>query len=96
MVLNPNLKVNYESEITCPRCKSGRLVLKENSVDRTKFYGCSNFPYCNYHINDFIAVKRNKRCPWCGDILIVKKGRYGLFYRCNNTRCKYTEKYDKD
>jgi hypothetical protein len=31
-------------------------------------------------------------CPKCGDYLIEKQGRFGLFYGCNNYRagCKYT------
>ena len=95
LVMNPNMEVNHEGEISCPRCKSGRLVLRANESDGSKFYGCSNYPYCNYSINDFRAVRRNKRCPHCGDIMVFKKGPYGAFYGCHNyPRCKHKEEYD--
>ncbi len=77
----------------CPYCKSGVLTLKIRKSDGHKFYGCSNHPYCKYTISDISAVNRGKRCPECGDFMIYKKGAYGPFYRCNNPRCRYMEKY---
>lgn len=95
IVMNPDeIKVNGGSEINCPRCKSGRLVLRTNGLDKTKFYGCSNYPYCNYRIDDMQAVENNRRCKNCGDFLIYKKGKNGPFYGCRNyPRCRHTEKY---
>ena len=90
LVMNPNMEVSHEGEISCPHCKTGRLVLRQKESDGSKFYGCSNYPYCTYSINDFRAVKRNKRCPECGDIMLFKKGPYGAFYGCHNyPRCKH-------
>ena len=94
LVMNPNMEINHEGEVLCPRCKSGRLVLRTNENDGGKFYGCSNYPYCNYSINDFRAIKRNKRCPICGDILVYRKGPHSAFFGCHNyPRCKYKEQY---
>lgn len=45
-------------------------------------------------------IKRNNRpttCPLCGGDMILRKGKYGLFYGCSNfpkTGCKYTVKYE--
>ena len=88
---------NIGDEISCPHCKSGRLVLRE-SPDGHKFYGCSNYPYCNYTISDLKAVEDNLRCPECGDFLVLKIGRYGKFYGCHSYRngCRYTERVDED
>lgn len=83
-------------EIACPRCKTGRLVLRTNERDGTRFYGCSNYPYCNYSIDDMTAVSRNKKCRQCGDFMIFRKGRFGAFFGCHNyPRCQYTEEYEK-
>ena len=82
------------TEISCPHCKTGRLVLRTNDSDGSKFYGCSNYPYCNYSINDFRAVSRNMRCRECGDFMVFRKGRWGAFYGCHDyPRCKYKEEY---
>lgn len=83
-----------KTELVCPRCKSGRLILRTNESDKEQFYGCSNFPYCDYTINDMTAVKRNKRCRVCGDYMIYRKGKWGPFFGCHNyPRCKYKEEY---
>ncbi len=85
-----------ETEISCPRCKTGRLVLRNNGSDDSKFFGCSNYPYCSYSIDDMIAVSRNKRCAECGDFMIFRKGRFGAFFGCHNyPRCDYTEEYEQ-
>jgi DNA helicase-4 len=94
LVMNPDMELNHNGEIKCPHCKSGRLVERRNESDGTKFFGCSNYPYCDYTIDDFMAVTRNKRCPRCGDFMIYKKGPYGAFYGCHNyPRCKHKEEY---
>lgn len=67
----------------CPRCHSGRLA-KKTAKDGHEFYGCENYPYCDYVIHDVEAVKNNLRCPVCGDYLILRKGSFGEFYGCHN------------
>lgn len=84
-----------KTEISCPHCKTGRLVLRVNHSDKNKFYGCSNYPYCDYAIDDMRAVTRNKRCRKCGDFMVYRKGKWGAFYGCHNyPRCTYKEEYD--
>lgn len=96
LIMNSNhITESRNNEVSCPHCKSGRLVLRKNESNGSSFYGCSNYPYCDYSINDMIAVKRNKRCPKCGDFLIFRKGRWGAFFGCHNyPNCDYTEEYD--
>ena len=77
--------------IKCPYCKSGKLILKKSN--RSTFYGCSNYPYCNYTNNNIHAVEANKRCPVCGDFFVVRNGKYGSFYGCSSyPKCKNTAK----
>ena len=96
VVLNSDYDPNEKkTEISCPRCRTGRLVLRVNEKDSSKFYGCSNYPYCKYSIDDFVAVAKNKKCPICGDYMVFKKGKYGAFFGCHNyPRCKHKEDYN--
>lgn len=93
-IINPNMEIDHKGEINCPKCKSGRLVLCLNSSTNENFYGCSNYPYCDYTIYDFKAVQRNMRCKSCGDFMIYRRGQWGPFYGCHNyPKCKNIEKY---
>ena len=38
------------------------------------------------------AVQSDYRCPACGDFLVLRSGKYGTFWGCQNyPRCKYTQ-----
>lgn len=79
-----------ESRYHCPLCEEGHLIIRRTKQGRI-FYGCSNYPYCSYTNNDLEAVRKDIRCPVCGDFLIPRKGRYGTFLGCHNyPRCDYT------
>lgn len=96
LVLNPDGFLEEGStEILCPYCKSGRLVLRLNTKNNSQFFGCSNYPYCTYAINDLDAVSNDIRCPDCGDFMSLRQGKWGPFYGCHNyPRCKRTKEYD--
>ena len=51
------------SDFPCPRCVKGYLERRENSQDKSVFYGCSNWPYCGH---------TQPACPACGTGLPVK------------------------
>lgn len=89
-VLNPELKQRKTVANLCPYCKSGQLIIRKNLTNGDRFFGCSNYPYCNYSINDMRAVENNLRCPDCGDFLVKRVGPYGKFMGCHNyPRCTY-------
>ena len=93
-IMEDESEENEDAEYLCPWCKSGCLVVRKSEVNGKSFYGCSNFPYCTYTNDDLTAVYRNKRCPACGDFLVLRKGIHGLFYGCHNyPRCRYTQQY---
>lgn len=78
------VKLNRTADRLCPWCK-GILVAHKTMI------GCSNFPYCKYTINDTEAVKRNNRCPQCGDFLVIRHGKYGNFISCHAfPKCLYS------
>ncbi len=61
--------------VKCPQCGEGDVVVKRTRRGRV-FYGCSNWPAC-----DFTSWKRplGVRCPHCGGVLV--EGRKG-FAKC--------------
>ena len=90
------IKENIGEKYLCPWCKSGKLVLRE-SPDKHSFYGCTNYPYCKYTINDLKAVRTNLKCPFCGDFLTIRNGKNGKFVGCHNfPRCRYTRPLRND
>ena len=52
-----------EDDVSCPRCVKGRLLRRENANNGNFFYGCSNYPLCEYTA---------RACPKCGKGLLVK------------------------
>ena len=52
-----------EGDVSCPRCIGGRLERRENARGGGMFYGCSNYPYCEY---------RHRPCSDCGTGLVVE------------------------
>ncbi len=91
-ILNVEESDNTPDIISCPWCKTGKLVFKSKG----DFYGCSNYPYCHYQINS-ITIQERKRCKKCGDFLVIRKNKNGKkFYGCHNfPLCKYTEEFIK-
>lgn len=79
-----------EERIKCPICKTGHLVQRTGTRGKS-FYSCSNFPQCNFKINDSTNIKSKVRCPSCGNFMTLKKGLHGEFYGCNSfPYCKTT------
>lgn len=81
-----NTKPMPEDEVKqpCPKC-GGKLV-KKTSKKGKKFYGCSNYPEC-----DFAApgIPTGEKCPECGSFII--SGVRGRKY-CMNSECPTRQK----
>jgi len=41
----------------CPKCRTGKLLIRENHYDKTKFVGCTNYPKCNYTSSDLATIE---------------------------------------
>ncbi|SFH58236.1 DNA helicase-4 [Pseudobutyrivibrio sp. OR37] len=79
----------------CPICKAGILSIRQANNGR-KFVSCSNYPKCSYANWDLAAARNNIRCPECGDFLVQRRGKYGIFLGCSGyPACKYTKNLDK-
>lgn len=80
-----------EEALNCPKCKSGKLVLR-NGVGNEDFLGCTNYPYCDYKLRDVSVLKSKKRCWDCGGYMVQRHGKYSTFWGCTNyPRCSHTE-----
>jgi DNA topoisomerase I len=75
--------------ITCPKCGKGSMIKRKSKRGRV-FYGCSEYPNC-----DFVLWNQpvDKKCPVCGSIMIVKHYKTGpdkIF--CSNAACENYKK----
>lgn len=71
-------------DATCPEC--GGEVLVKRSKKGNKFYGCSNYPDCN-----FVSWSEptNTKCPSCGTYMLKKYSKSkGNYLECSNKECK--------
>ena len=73
-----------ETNATCPVC--GGKVIGKKSKRGYQFYGCDNYPTCNFMTWD---KPTGENCPKCGKSLF--KGKGGLI-TCPDTSCGYSFK----
>ncbi|MBM7571810.1 type I DNA topoisomerase [Aquibacillus albus] len=74
-----------EIGVKCPKCKDGNVVERKSKKRRT-FYGCDNYPEC-----DFISWDKpiSRPCPKCDSLLVEKKVKKATQIQCTN--CDYKE-----
>lgn len=78
--------------VPCPKC-NGEIVERRSKKGR-KFFGCSNYPEC-----DFVSWDKptEKKCPICESSMVEKYGkRTGRYLNCSNEACDHTEKGKSD
>ena len=68
--------------IKCPKCKKGEITQKRTKKKKI-FYGCSNWPNCNFALWD---KPINEKCQKCDSLLTeTKKGQI----KCSNKDCDF-------
>ncbi len=85
------LKFVEKTGVKCPKC-DGDVIIKHTKKKRV-FYGCSNYPNC-----DFVSWNEpvNERCPQCGGVLFKKKGKKPKLY-CATEGCGFEKEFaEKD
>lgn len=77
-------KIVQETGALCPKC-GGKVIVKRSKRGRV-FYGCENYPNC-----DFVSWDEplNEKCPRCGKVLYRKKGKVPKIY-CAEEGCGYS------
>lgn len=75
--------------VKCPKCGDGDVIIR-TTKRKTVFYGCSNYPKC-----DFVSWDEpvGENCPQCGEPLFKKKGKKKLLY-CANKECGFEKPYE--
>ncbi len=76
-------KIVQETKGTCPLCGK-KIVLKKSKKGRS-FYGCDNYPNCNFMT---WSAPVEDTCPKCGSTLFKKGGKAGKLV-CEKPDCGY-------
>ena len=78
-----------ETGAVCPKC-GGKVIVKKTKKGRV-FYGCANYPQCDFISWDEPSMEM---CPKCGKTLLKKKGKHPKYY-CITPGCGY-EKQEEE
>jgi len=80
-----------EAGVMCPEC-GGKLLIKKTKTGK-KYYGCENYPKCN-----FMTWNKpyGEKCPKCGSFMEVKRVSSKLQAVCSNKECDYAENIAKE
>ncbi|WP_169783775.1 type I DNA topoisomerase [Campylobacter curvus] len=68
-------------DVPCPKCGG---VIAERFSRRGKFYGCANYPKCDF-ISNYEPTEH--KCSECGSMMVKKELKKGTFLEC--TKCKH-------
>ena len=94
-----------ESDIICEKCGE-KMVYKTGRFGR--FLACSAYPKCRNTKavdSDGKVIEQTEpkleiapfKCELCGGDMVVRKGKYGIFYACANyPECKFTKQKEID
>ncbi len=79
--------------VKCPQCKEGEIVEKKARRRGNTFYGCSNYPKCEF-TSAWKPVA--EPCPECGSPYLVEKHlKSGSVLTCPNSTRKSAEEEDE-
>jgi DNA topoisomerase-1 len=70
----------------CPKC-GGAVVERRSKKGRT-FYGCANYPNCDFISWDAVATER---CPVCDSYAVIKRNRNGTRIECAADKTHHIE-----
>ena len=74
----------FKTKAKCPEC--GGEVIEKKTKKGTSFYGCSNYPNCNFMTWD---MPSDEVCPKCGKSLFKRKGN--VLYCPDKEGCGFTK-----
>lgn len=75
-----------ELNVKCPKC-DGQIVKRRSKKGRI-FYGCNNYPNC-----DFVSWDEpiEEKCPDCNGLMVVKRTKKEKTNRCIDKDCGYSK-----
>ncbi len=74
----------YKTSAKCPEC--GGYVIEKKTKKGTSFFGCSNYPECNFMTWD---APSDEVCPKCGKSLFKRRGN--VLYCPDTEGCGFTK-----
>lgn len=80
---------------SCPRPEcNGEIVVRTTRRGKS-FYGCSNYPRCDFSSWD---KPINQKCPRCGGVYLLKKRSKlkGISLKCPNNNCRWEGNSQED
>ncbi|MHC9416020.1 type I DNA topoisomerase [Clostridium perfringens] len=81
-----------EVDANCPLC--GGKILVKRSKKGNRFYGCSNYPECNF-VSWYEPT--NEKCPECGLYMVKRYSKSkGEYLQCSDKECKYEKIIEKN
>ena len=72
-------------DLKCPKCGKGNVVVRQTKKKK-KFYGCSNYPECDY-TSWYEPVET--LCPVCGQHLVKRPSGSGTRLSCPTEGCSF-------
>lgn len=74
-------------DVSCPKC--GKEVVIRKTKKGRKFFGCEDYPDC-----DFVSWQRPvaKKCPKCNNYMVIR----GKKIVCSDASCGYSEEFKPD
>ena len=76
MSVQESVRDETDTTAYCPKCKKGHLVVRRSNKDGKPFYGCSNYPRCDYTLpmQKVPITAETPRCT-CGGFLVPMESR---------------------
>ena len=71
--------------VKCPKCGEGVIIEKKSKYGKV-FFGCNRYPECSYALWD---EPSGNTCPECGELLVKKNTKNGLFEVCSSRTCSF-------
>ena len=78
--------------VKCPKCGEGVIIEKKSKYGKV-FYGCNRYPDCSYALWD---EPTGNTCPECGELLVKKNTKNGLFEVCSSRTCSFKRSMEEN
>ncbi len=77
-----------ELDDPCPKCGEGKILVKRSKKGK-KFFGCSNYPNCDF-VSWYEPLK--DKCEECGSYMVAKYSKSkGKYAQCSNGECGHVK-----
>ncbi len=78
--------------VKCPKCGEGTIIEKKSKYGKI-FFGCNKYPDCSFALWD---EPTGNTCPECGELLVKKNTKNGLFETCSNKTCSFRRQLEEE